>query len=182
MVFLVVGNETILRVPRTSTSPRMHVNLSTPIDRPLSLSYPNPCQPIFPSSPTHAASSAMPQERSLTVVLGPFGCLSCSGHTSTLSVVFLKDAGTHAQETRPVALHVLSSDIRCPYALSIPKEASPTHSHAALSATQPQNCLSRRYLRCTFVTFKRPLLLITPRKMTHSRSEAVVVEGSDSYR
>ena len=63
---------------------------------PLSLSYRNPCQPIFPSSPTHAASSAMPQERSLTVVLGPFGYLLCSGHTSTLSVVFHKDAGAHA--------------------------------------------------------------------------------------
>ena len=40
----------------------------------------------------------MPQERSLTVVLGPFGYLLCSGHTSTLSVVFLKDAGTHAHK------------------------------------------------------------------------------------
>ena len=60
---------------------------------PLSLSYRNPCQPIFPS---HAASSAMPHERSLTILLGPFGYLLCSGHTSTLSVVFLKDAGTHA--------------------------------------------------------------------------------------
>ena len=34
----------------------------------------------------------------------------------------------------------------------------------------------------TFPISERPHLLITPRKMTHSRSEAVVVEGSDSYR
>ena len=34
----------------------------------------------------------------------------------------------------------------------------------------------------TFPISKRPLPLITPRKMTHSRSEAVVVEGSDSYQ
>ena len=93
---LVVEKETILTVLPTSTSPRMDVNPSTPIDRPLSLSYPNLCQPIFPSSPTHAASSAMPHERSLTVVLGSFGYLLCSGHTSPLPVVFLKDAGTHA--------------------------------------------------------------------------------------
>ena len=57
----------------------------------------------------------------------------------------------------------------------------------------PQPRRTFRYLKTVFheaiygvlVYFpisKRPLLLITSRKMTYFRSEAVVVEGSDSYQ
>ena len=85
----------------------MSIHQAQQID-PFSLSYCNPCQPIFPSSPTHAASSAMPQERSLTVVLGPFGYPLCSGHTSTLLVVIIRDAGTHAHRKVDLQLYMLS--------------------------------------------------------------------------
>ena len=65
-----------------------------------SLSYHNPCQPIC-SSPTHAASSAMPYERSRTVILitvssTRFYRLGYLCHI--LSAVFLKDAGTYTHK------------------------------------------------------------------------------------
>ena len=51
-------------------SPWIDVDPQTQQIAPASLSYHNPRQLIFSSPPTHAASSAMPYERSLTVVLG----------------------------------------------------------------------------------------------------------------
>ena len=129
----------------------MSIRQAQKID-PLSLSYCNPCQPIFPSSPTHAASSAMPQERSLTVLdlldtsyalVIPAPCQS----------FFSKTLGRTLTGKSTCSSTCFLSDIQRPYALSMPKKASPTHSHAALSATQPQNCLSRRYFRCTRLLF-----------------------------
>ena len=75
---------------------------------PLSLSYRNPFQPIFPSPPTHAASSAMPQERSLTV-LGPFVCLFMMlwSYQHLVSCFSQRCWDARSQESRPVALHVL---------------------------------------------------------------------------
>ena len=53
MVFLVVGKETILTVPRTSTSPRMDVNPSSPADRPVKSLLPQSMSTHVPFS-THS--------------------------------------------------------------------------------------------------------------------------------
>ena len=55
-------------VPRTCMSPWTDVDPSNSADRTRKVSYHNPRQP-FSASPTHATSPAMPQERSLTVLL-----------------------------------------------------------------------------------------------------------------
>ena len=122
--------------PRTSTSSLMDVTQQILLVKSF-LSQPTSTHLSFSSNP--CCLTRDPYECNLTVVLGsgsPYrGLVSiisgylCPGHTHTLSVVLLKDAGTHAHKnvdspsTYPVVQELTS------FCSSKPKEASPTYSH-----------------------------------------------------
>ena len=109
---------------------------------PSNLSYQNSLQPISPSPPTHAASSVMPYECSLTVVLRlwSFYCSLisiisrdlCLSNTSTFPVVFLKDTGmdTHKKVYTHTQIQNLTS------ACSLHTDGSPTYSCSPWNGVQ----------------------------------------------
>ena len=162
----------------------MSIRQAQQID-PSSLSYRNPRQPIFPSSPTHAASSAMPKERSLTVVLGPLDTSYALVIPTPCESFFSKMLG-----------RTLTGKSTCSSTCSLIRHSTsvcPLDTQGSFPYPQPRRTFRYPTSKLSFTTLftmysftfpisERPHLLITPRKMTHSRSEAVVVEGSDSYR